>query len=296
MKKTTILCVGLCAAMAFTSCKSNESAYKRAYEKAKQYDTAAAQQAPQTPQTAAPQTTEEVAVVAPVEAKPADEARVVDNLDNVSVRQESVTLINGSGLKDFSVIVGSFGLISNAEGLQQRLKAAGYDAQVVKNEEKNMYRVVASTFAGKADAVNSRDQLRARILSIDYGKKRTGLAVTDPLQIIAGGLATVSTSELFDWLRAYMAKEPVERIVIGEPRQPNGEPSENLQRVQQFVNRWRKAVPEVPIEYYDERFTSVLAHQAMLTGGLKKKARQDKALVDEISATIILEDYLRSKK
>ena len=280
MKKTTILCVGLCAAMAFTSCKSNESAYKRAYEKAKQYDTAAAQQAPQTPQTAAPQTTEEVAVVAPVEAKPANEARVVDNLDNVSVRQESVTLINGSGLKDFSVIVGSFGLISNAEGLQQRLKAAGYDAQVVKNEEKNMYRVVAST----------------RILSIDYGKKRTGLAVTDPLQIIAGGLATVSTSELFDWLRAYMAKEPVERIVIGEPRQPNGEPSENLQRVQQFVNRWRKAVPEVPIEYYDERFTSVLAHQAMLSGGLKKKARQDKALVDEISATIILEDYLRSKK
>ena len=106
----------------------------------------------------------------------------------------------------------------------------------------------------------------ARILSIDYGKKRTGLAVTDPLQIIAGGLATVSTSELFDWLKAYMAKEPVERIVIGEPRQPNGEPSENLQRVQQFVNRWRKAVPEVPIEYYDERFTSVLAHQAMLSG------------------------------
>ena len=136
----------------------------------------------------------------------------------------------------------------------------------------------------------------ARILSIDYGKKRTGLAVTDPLQIIAGGLATVSTSELFDWLKAYIVKEPVERIVIGEPRQPNGEPSENLQRVQQFVNRWRKAVPEVPIEYYDERFTSVLAHQAMIDGGLKKKARQDKALVDEISATIILEDYLRSKK
>ena len=136
----------------------------------------------------------------------------------------------------------------------------------------------------------------ARILSIDYGKKRTGLAVTDPLQIIAGGLATVSTSELFDWLKAYIAKEPVERLVIGEPRQPNGEPSENLQRVQQFVNRWRKTVPEVPIEYYDERFTSVLAHQAMLDGGLKKKARQDKALVDEISATIILEDYLRSRK
>jgi putative Holliday junction resolvase len=136
----------------------------------------------------------------------------------------------------------------------------------------------------------------ARILSIDYGKKRTGIAVTDPLQIIAGGLATVSTSELFDWLKTYLSKEPVERIVIGEPRQPNGRPSENLARVQQFVNRWRKEFPEVPIELYDERFTSVLAHQAMLDGGLRKKARQDKALVDEISATIILEDYLRSKK
>ena len=136
----------------------------------------------------------------------------------------------------------------------------------------------------------------ACILSIDYGKKRTGLAVTDPLQIIAGGLATVATSELFDYLKAYIAREQVEMIVIGEPRQPNGEPSENLARVQQFVNRWRKAVPEVPIQYYDERFTSVLAHQAMLDGGLKKKARQNKGLVDEISATIILEDFMRSKK
>lgn len=135
----------------------------------------------------------------------------------------------------------------------------------------------------------------ARILSIDYGRKRTGLAVTDPLQIIAGGLATVSTSELFDWLKNYIAREQVERIVIGEPRQMDGSPSENLARVQQFVNRWRKAVPDVPIEFYDERFTSVMAHQAMLDGGLKKKARQDKALVDEISATIILEDYMRSR-
>ena len=136
----------------------------------------------------------------------------------------------------------------------------------------------------------------ARILSIDYGQKRTGLAVTDPLQIIAGGLATVSTSGLFDWLKDYLSKESVERIIIGEPKQTNGQPSENLARVQQFVNRWKMAFPEVPIEYYDERFTSVLAHQAMIDGGLKKKARQDKGLVDEISATIILEDYLRSKK
>lgn len=136
----------------------------------------------------------------------------------------------------------------------------------------------------------------ARILSIDYGRKRTGLAVTDPLQIIAGGLVTVPTSQLFDWLKDYINREQVERIVIGEPRQPNGEPSENWQRVQQFVARWRKAVPAVPIELYDERFTSVLAHQAMIDGGLRKKARQDKALVDEISATIILQDYMRSRK
>ncbi|MBQ8158085.1 MAG: Holliday junction resolvase RuvX [Prevotella sp.] len=135
----------------------------------------------------------------------------------------------------------------------------------------------------------------ARILSIDYGRKRTGLAVTDPLQLIASGLATVSTSELFDWLKDYVEREAVELIVIGEPRQPNGQPSENLTRVQQFVARWQKSMPTVPIEYYDERFTSVLAHRAMIDGGLKKKNRQDKALVDEISATIILEDFMRSR-
>jgi putative Holliday junction resolvase len=136
----------------------------------------------------------------------------------------------------------------------------------------------------------------ARILSIDYGRKRTGVAVTDPLQLIAGGLATVATSELYDWLVGYVGREPVERIVIGEPRQANGQPSENMQRVQQFVNRWRKAQPHIPIEFYDERFTSVLAHQAMLDGGLHKKARQDKALVDQISATIILQNYLESRR
>jgi putative Holliday junction resolvase len=136
----------------------------------------------------------------------------------------------------------------------------------------------------------------ARILSIDYGKKRTGIAVTDPLQIIANGLATVSTSELLSYLKDYLSREQVEKIIIGRPMQTNGQPSENLQRVEQFVNRWKKEMPDVPVEYVDERFTSVLAHQAMIDGGLRKKARQDKALVDKISATIILEDYLRSKK
>ena len=153
MKKYSVLCAGLCLAMAMTSCKTSESAYKKAYEKAKQYDTA---------QSAAPQPAIETApVVAPVEAKSATETQVVDNLDNVSVRQESVSLVSGSGLKSFSVVVGSFGVRANAEGLMQRLKDAGYDAQVVKNDEKNMYRVIASTFADKASAAASRDQIRA---------------------------------------------------------------------------------------------------------------------------------------
>lgn len=135
----------------------------------------------------------------------------------------------------------------------------------------------------------------ARILSIDYGKKRTGLAVTDPLKLIAGGLATVSTSELFNYLQDYIKKEQVEKVIIGKPLQTNGEPSENLNRVQQFVNRWKKATPQIPIEYYDERFTSVLAHRAILDSGIGKKARQNKALVDEISATILLQDYMESR-
>ena len=284
MKKYIVLCAGICAAMAFTSCKSSESAYKQAYLKAK------AQEEVQTP---AQQETVEQNVVAPLQERPATNTRVLDNADNVSVRQENVTVVSGAGLKNFSVVVGSFSLRANADGLQQTLRSVGYDAQIVLNSavQPAMYRVVATTFDTKAEAAASRNDLQAK-----YPKKRTGLAVTDPLQIIAGGLATVSTSELFDYLQQYVGREPVERIVIGEPRQPNGQPSENLARVEQFVNRWRKQRPDIPIEYYDERFTSVLAHQAMLDAGLKRKARQDKALVDEISATIILEDYLRSKK
>ena len=136
----------------------------------------------------------------------------------------------------------------------------------------------------------------ARLMAIDYGKKRTGIAVTDPLQIIAGGLATVMTSKLFDFIAEYMKSETVECIVVGEPRQPNGMPSENMQRVKEFANRWKKLYPEIPLVFYDERFTSVLAHKAMIDGGLKKKARADKALVDEISATILLQDYMTSSK
>lgn len=135
-----------------------------------------------------------------------------------------------------------------------------------------------------------------RILSIDYGKKRTGLAVTDPLQIIAGGLATVDTASLFQFLTDYTAREQVERIIIGEPLQPNGQPSENHPRVISFVGRWKKSHPDIPIQLYDERYTSVLAHRAMIDGGLKKMARRNKALVDEVSATIILQDYMESRR
>ena len=135
-----------------------------------------------------------------------------------------------------------------------------------------------------------------RILAIDYGKKRTGIAVTDPLQIIAGGLCTIPTNELFAFLEKYLKEEEVETVVVGQPRQTNGEDSENMQRVTPFVNRLRKLYPALPVEMYDERFTSVLAHRVMLDSGIGRKARQNKALVDKISATIILEDYLESKR
>lgn len=136
----------------------------------------------------------------------------------------------------------------------------------------------------------------ARILSIDYGKKRTGIAVTDPMQMIANPLTTVDTTTLFDFIKRYMESEEVERIIVGKPLQTNGEASENMKRVEPFVNRLKKLYPTIPIEYYDERFTSVLAHKAMIDSGISKKARQDKALVDKISASIILEDYLESRR
>lgn len=145
-----------------------------------------------------------------------------------------------------------------------------------------------------------------RILSVDYGKKRTGLAVTDPMQIIANGLVTVATSELLTYLRDYCLREEVETIVFGEPFQPNGKPSENLARVRSFVGVFKKELEKmvaegrlnhaIKIEWYDERFTSVLAHRTMLDSGIGRKARQNKELVDEISATIILQDYMESRR
>lgn len=135
-----------------------------------------------------------------------------------------------------------------------------------------------------------------RILSIDYGKRRTGLAVTDPMQIIAGGLTTVDTKELLNFLKEYTSREAVETIVVGLPTQPNGQPSENQARVRSFTGELRKALPAINVEFYDERFTSVMAHQVMLESGIGRKRRQDKGLVDEISATIILQNYLEHIK
>ncbi len=136
----------------------------------------------------------------------------------------------------------------------------------------------------------------SRILAIDYGRKRTGIAVTDTLQMIANGLTTVPTHQLLQFVQDYVAREPVERILVGLPKQMNNEPSESMKYIEPFVRSLRRRLPDMPVEYVDERFTSVLAHQAMLDGGLKKKARQDKALVDEISATIILQTYLESRR
>ena len=133
-------------------------------------------------------------------------------------------------------------------------------------------------------------------MAIDFGRKRCGIAVTDPLRIIAGGLTTVSTSALPEYVAAYCARESVDAIIVGEPRDMRGNPSESQRFIGPALARLRKAVPDMPVEFYDARFPSVLAHRAMLDGGLPKMARRDKALVDEISATIILTDYLESKK
>ena len=136
----------------------------------------------------------------------------------------------------------------------------------------------------------------ARLLAIDYGSKRTGIAVTDTLQIIANGLTTVPSHTIINFLKDYISKEPVELIIVGLPRQMNYEESESMQYIKPFVKKLRKEIPDIPVEYFDERFTSRMAQQTMIDGGLKKKQRQNKALVDEISATIILQGYMEGRR
>ena len=132
-------------------------------------------------------------------------------------------------------------------------------------------------------------------MSIDYGRKRCGIAVTDVMRIVANGLTTVPTHTLIDFVKNYVAKEPVDAIIVGRPTTMRGEDSESMKYITPGINRLKKELPNVKIEFWDERFTSVLAHRSMLDGGMKKMARREKAIVDEISATIILNDYLQSK-
>ncbi len=135
-----------------------------------------------------------------------------------------------------------------------------------------------------------------RILAIDYGKRRTGIAVTDPLQLIAGGLTTVETKELERWLADYFQREEVTTIVLGKPLQMNGQPSETWRYIEPLAGRLRHAYPDKEVLFYDERFTSVLAHRAMIEGGMKRSDRRDKAVVDKIAATLILEDFLQYRR
>ena len=135
-----------------------------------------------------------------------------------------------------------------------------------------------------------------RILAIDYGRKRCGVAVTDPLKIVANGLETVPTHQLMDFIKNYMRVEDVELIVMGQPTQLNGEPSESMRYITPFVGRLKKELPGLPVVMVDERFTSTIAHKAMIDGGMKKSDRRDKSRVDTIAATIILNDYLQSKQ
>ena len=136
----------------------------------------------------------------------------------------------------------------------------------------------------------------SRILAIDYGIKRTGIAVTDEMQMIAFGLTTISSETAIAFLKDYFSKEKVERVIVGEPKQMDGTPSQSAEIINAFVAKFKVAFPEMILERVDERFTSKMAFQTMIDSGLKKKQRQNKALVDEIAATIILQDYLRYKK
>lgn len=134
----------------------------------------------------------------------------------------------------------------------------------------------------------------ARVLAIDYGKKRTGIAVTDPMQIIASPLTTVETKNLYDFIKEYLSQNEVEKIVVGMPLQMNGQPSESFKYIEPFVNRLRNSL-SIEIVYHDERFTSKMALQVMITGGTKKSDRREKGNLDKISASIILESYLNSR-
>ncbi|WP_338410820.1 Holliday junction resolvase RuvX [uncultured Flavobacterium sp.] len=134
-----------------------------------------------------------------------------------------------------------------------------------------------------------------RILSLDYGLKRTGIAITDEMQIIASGLTTIPSDSLIVFLSSYFEKEKVEKVIIGEPKQMDGTPSESAAIIEKFIKKFKITFPNMPLDRIDERFTSKMAFQTMIDSGLKKKQRQNKALIDEIAATIMLQDYMNKK-
>ncbi len=135
-----------------------------------------------------------------------------------------------------------------------------------------------------------------RLLAIDYGRKRCGIAVTDSLRIVATALETIPTHTLVDFIKKYITTESVDMIVVGQPRDMHGDPSESMNYITPGINRLKKAIPEIKIVFFDERFTSVLAHRGMIDSGMKKMQRRDKATVDKMAATIILNDFLQSKQ
>lgn len=135
-----------------------------------------------------------------------------------------------------------------------------------------------------------------RLMSIDYGRRRCGIAVTDPLRIVATGLTTVATARLVEFVSDYIKSETVDRIIVGLPRTTGGEFSESMKYIRPGIDRLKKALPGMPVDFFDERFTSAIAHRSMIDMGMKKMQRRDKAAVDEIAATIILNDYLQSKQ
>jgi putative Holliday junction resolvase len=136
----------------------------------------------------------------------------------------------------------------------------------------------------------------ARLLAIDFGTKRTGIAVTDPLQLIASALETVPSHQLLQYLKAYVEREPVEAFIVGLPKRLDGTDTDNTPRVRRFVELLQKAIPAIPVHWHDERFTSVMALQAMIAGGSTKKDRRDKGNIDKVSATIILQSYMESRR
>lgn len=135
-----------------------------------------------------------------------------------------------------------------------------------------------------------------RLLAIDYGRKRCGIAVTDALQIVATGLTTVATAQLLEFVKGYVGREQVDAIIVGLPRTVRGQESESMRYIRPGIDKLQQALPDMPVVFFDERFTSVIAHRSMIDSGMKKMQRRDKAVVDEIAATIILNDYLQSKQ